>query len=222
MRQADNINGYSIIEVMAVISIMMTVLAIGTSFVSWKAAKRRSVEGVTNNVSSMLQTGKLMSVRDGVEYRVVFARCDDVDDTDPDCPKCDTYVEYQAGDKDISLIMERGDSNSGSTVWCMQSEHSKRFQSDLDITASANLGGGGEPLNFAFVPAGMRRDFGTDINNETLTIRPAEDSNIDNCGQIRVSPAGGISATEGRWDGTQCRPILDQDVPTSPPSPGPG
>ncbi|HKQ32468.1 MAG TPA: hypothetical protein VJV40_04630 [Thermodesulfobacteriota bacterium] len=222
MRQAHNTNGYSIIEVLAVISIMMTVLAIGTSFISWKAAKRRSVDGVTNNVLSMLQTGKLMSVRDGVEYRVVFASCDDVDDTDPDCPKCDEYVEYQAGDKDISLIMERGDSNSGSTVWCMQSEHSKRFQSDLDITASANLGGGGEPLNFAFVPTGMRRDFGTDINNETLTIKSAEDSNIDNCGQIRVSPAGGISATEGRWDGTQCNPILDQAVPTSPPSPGPG
>jgi hypothetical protein len=221
MKQARNTNGYSIIEVLAVISIMMTVLAIGTSFISWKAAKRRSVDGVTNNVSSMLQTGKLMSVRDGVEYRVVFASCDDVDNTDPDCPKCDEYVQYEAGDKDISLIMERGDSNSGSTVWCMQPEHSKRFQSDLDITASENLGGGGQPLNFAFVPTGMRRDFGTDVNNETLTIRPAEDSNIDNCGQIRVSPAGGISVTEGRWDGTQCRPILDQAVPTTPPSPGP-
>jgi hypothetical protein len=221
MKQARNTNGYSIIEVLAVISIMMTVLAIGTSFISWKAAKRRSVDGVTNNVSSMLQTGKLMSVRDGVEYRVVFASCDDVDNTDPDCPKCDEYVQYEAGDKDISLIMERGDSNSGSTVWCMQSEHSKRFQSDLDITASENLGGGGQPLNFAFVPTGMRRDFGTDVNNETLTIRPAEDSNIDNCGQIRVSPAGGISVTEGRWDGTQCNPILDQAVPTTPPSPGP-
>jgi len=221
MRQAHNTNGYSIIEVLAVISIMMTVLAIGTSFISWKAAQRRSVDEVTNNVSSMLQTGKLMSVRDGVEYRVVFARCDDVDDTDPDCPKCDEYVEYQAGDKEISLIMERGDSNTGSTVWCMQSGHSKSFQSDLDITASDNLGGGGEPLNFAFVPTGMRRDFGTDMSNETLTITPAEDSNIDNCGQVRVSPAGGISVTEGRWDGSQCRPILDQDFPTPPPSPGP-
>jgi len=222
MRQANDTSGYSIIEVLAVISIMMTVLAIGTSFISWKSAERRSVDGVTNNVSSMLQTGKLMSVRDGVEYRVVFARCDDVDDTDPDCPQCDAYVQYQAGDKEISLIMERGDSNLGSTVWCMQSEHSKRFQSDLDITASENLGGDGQPLNFAFVPTGMRRDFGTDVNNETLTIRPAEDSNIDNCGQIRVSPAGGISVTEGRWDGTQCNPILDEDVPTPPPSPGPG
>lgn len=221
MKQARSTDGFSLIEVMVVITVMITILAIGTSFISGRAAQRRSVDGVTNNVSSMLQTGKLMSVRDGVEYRVVFARCDDVDDTDPDCPKCDSYDQYQAGDKEISLIMERGDSNRGSTVWCMQSEHSKRFQSDLDITASENLGGDGQPLNFAFVPTGMRRDFGTDLNNETLTITPAEDSNIDNCGQIMVSPTGGISVTEGRWDGTQCNPILDQIVAT-PPSPAPG
>ena len=216
MRLARNTNGFSLIEVMVVVTIMVMLLAIGTSILGGRAAQRRSVDEVTNNVSSMLQTGKLMSVRDGVEYRVVFARCNNVDDTDPDCPKCDEYVEYQAGDKEISLMMERGDSNSGSAVWCMQSEHSKRFQSDLDITASANLGGGGQPLNFAFVPTGMRRDFGTDVNNETLTISPAVDSNIENCGQLRVSPAGGITVTEGRWDGSQCNPILDSAASPTP------
>jgi hypothetical protein len=218
MRLARNTNGYSIIEVLAVITIMITVLAIGTSFISWKSAKRRSVDGVTNNVSSMLQTGKLMSVRDGVEYRVVFARCDNIDDTDPDCPKCDEYAEYQAGDKEVSLIIERGDSNAGSTVWCMQSAHSKRFQSDLDLVASANLGQAGEPLNFTFVPTGMRRDFGTDAANETLTIIPADDSNIDNCGQLSVTPTGAITANEGRWSGTICVPILDS---TTSPTPAP-
>jgi len=222
MRQTRNEDGFSLIEVMVVVTVMITVLAIGTSFISWKSAQRRSVDDVTNNVSSMLQTGKLMSVRDGVEYRVVFARCGSIDDTDPDCPKCDEYAEYQAGDKEISLIMERGDSNTGSTVWCIQSEHSRRFQSDLDITASENLGQDGQPLDFAFVPTGMRRDFGTDTNNETLTISPAGDSKIENCGQISVSPAGGISVTEGKWDGSQCNPILDEGATTPAPSPAPG
>ncbi|HVY55206.1 MAG TPA: hypothetical protein VHC46_05555, partial [Thermodesulfobacteriota bacterium] len=193
-----------------------------TSFLGGKSAQRRSVDEVTNNVSSMLETGKLMSVRDGVEYRVVFARCNSIDDTDPDCPKCEEYDEYQASDREISLIMERGDSNTGSTVWCIQSQHSKRFQSDLEVATSENIGEDGQPMDFAFVPTGMRRDFGTDANNETLTIRPSEGSKIDNCGQISVSPAGGISVTEGRWDGSQCHPILDQGVPAPSPSPAPG
>ena len=207
---------------MVVITVMITLLAIGNSFVNWKAAQRRSVQGVTNNITSMLQTGKMMSARDGVEYRVVFARCANIDETDPDCPKCDEYEEYEAGDDEVSIIMERGDSNIGSTIWCIQSEHSKRFQSDLDLTASENLGQEGEPLNFEFVPTGMRRDFGTDINNETLTISPAEDSKIDNCGQISLSPAGGITSTEGRWEDSKCNPILDDDIPTPAPSPAPG
>lgn len=218
MRQAHDTNGYSIIEVLAVISIMMTVLAIGTSFISWKSAQRRSVDDVTNNVSSVLQTGKLMSVRDGVEYRIVLARCANIDETDPACPTCEEYDEYQAGDTEVSLILERGDSNTGSTVWCIQSEHSKRFQSDLNLAASANLGQSGQPLNFTFVPTGMRRDFGTDAINETLTVIPADGSNIDNCGQLSVSPSGGITAIEGRWSGTVCVPILDS---TASPTPGP-
>lgn len=222
MRQAHNENGFSLIEVMVVITVMVTLLAIGTSFVNWKAAQRRSVQGVTNNITSMLQTGKMMSARDGVEYRVVFARCANIDETDPDCPKCDEYKEYEAGDDEVSIILERGDSNIASTIWCMQSEHSKRFQSDLDLTASENLGQEGEPLDFEFVPTGMRRDFGTDVNNETLTISPAEDSKIDNCGLISVSPAGAITSTEGRWEDSQCNPILDADIPTPAPSPGPG
>ena len=209
MMSARDTKGFSLVEILVVVTIMVMLLAIGTTFISGKAAQRRSVEEVTNNISSMLQTGKLMSLRDGVEYRVIFAKCDNIDDTDPDCPTCGKYTDYKAGDKEISLIMERGDSNTGSTKWCMQSEHSRRFQSDLDLTASDNLGEEGQPLDFAFVPTGMRRDFGTDVNNETLTISPGSDAKIKNCGFISVSPAGGISVTEGNWNGSQCNPIRD-------------
>jgi Tfp pilus assembly protein FimT len=217
MKSLRSSDGYNIVEVLMVISVMMTVIVIGSSYITDKYALRRSVDGVTNNISSMLQLGKLRSVREGVEYRVVLARCDEVDDTDPDCLQCDDYAQYQAGDEELSMLLERGDSNAGSTVWCMQSEHSKRFQSDLSLVASATLGQAGEPLNFTFVPTGMRRDFGSDANNETLTIRPANDSKIETCGVLSVSPTGGINVTEGRWNGSNCIPILD----SAPVTPGP-
>lgn len=208
--------GYNIVELLMVITVIMTILVIGTSYITGRSAQRRSVDGVTNNISSLLQTGKLKSVRDGVEYRVVLARCNSIDDSDPDCPQCDDYVQYQAGDDQVSLILERGDSNVGSTVWCMQSAQSRRFQSDLNLVASANLGQVGEPLNFTFVPTGMRRDFGTDASYETLTIRPSNDSKVKNCGQLSVSPTGGITVNEGKWNGTDCIPILDSAAPVTP------
>ncbi len=223
MKVSDRSDGFSLIEVLAVITVMTTVMVIGSSYFSGKFALRRSVDNITNNVASMLQLGKLRSVRDGVEYRVVFADCTNVDETDPDCPICTSnsdYDEYQAGDENLTLILERGDSNSGSTTWCIQSTHTKRFQSDLNLVASANLAQEDNPLNFTFVPKGMRRDFMTDANDEVLTIRPTNDSNIDKCGQIEVSPLGGIEVVEGRWDGTQCNPILDDALPS--PTPGPG
>jgi Tfp pilus assembly protein FimT len=222
MRASRNTEGFSLIEVLVVISVMIIIMTIGSTYITGNFAKRRSVDEVTNNISSMLQLAKLKSVRDGVEYRVVLAKCDDIDDSNPDCPKCNSaasYDEYAAGDKEISLILERGDSNLNSTVWCMQSAHTKRFQSDLDLVASANLADPDNPLNFTFVPNGLRRDFATDVTNETLTIKPAAGSKIENCGQIQVSPMGGISVIEGKWDGSsQCNPILDTSVS---PTPGP-
>ena len=218
MKQYRNAGGFSIIEVLVAITIMLIVLVIGSSNITGNYALRHSVDEVTNNIASLLQLGKLKSVRDGVEYRVVFAKCDDIDKTtDPHCHKCtgSDYDEYQPGDKEISLILEMGDSNKNSSNWCIQSAHTKKFQSDLVLEVSENLIDP-YPLNFTFVPNGMRRDFRNDINNETLTIKPANDSKIENCGQIRVSPTGGIAVIEGKWRGTQCYPILDSGVSPTP------
>lgn len=217
MRVFHKSEGYSLIEILAVITVMTVVIVIGSSYFSGRFALRRSVDNITNNISSMLQMGKLKSVRDGVEYRVVFADCTTVNETDADCSICTTYDEYQAGDENLTLILERGDSNSGSTTWCIQSTHTKRFQSDLTLVASANLAQPGNPLNFTFVPRGLRRDFLTDANDEILTIRPTAGSKVDKCGQIEVSPVGGIAAIEGRWSGTQCIAILDDAPPTQGP-----
>jgi len=214
-RNTRNTRGFSLIEVLIAITIMVIVLVIGSSNITGKFALRHSVDEVTNNIASLFQLGKLKSVRDGVEYRVVFAKCDDIADPESDCPKCNSvenYDEYQPGDNEISLMLEMGDSNIDSTVWCIQSAHTKRFQSALNLVVSDNLADPDNPLNFTFVPNGMRRDFRTDVNNETLTIRPASGSKIENCGVIQVSPMGGISAIEGKWKGSQCAPILDANV----------
>lgn len=221
MRQSHDSGGFTIIEVLVVITVIIAVIAIGSSYLSGTFALRRSVDDVTNQIASMLQLGKLRSVRDGVEYRLVFADCTNINESDPDCNKCNSdasYEQYQEGDDEMTLILERGDSNVGSTTWCIESVHTKRFQSDLDLVASANLPEAGEPLNFTFTPKGMRRDFLTDLNDETLTITPGSDSNIDKCGRIGVSPAGSVTSVEGRWDGTQCNAILD-NAPS--PTPGP-
>lgn len=222
MKSLQSKGGFSMIEILVVISVMVVVLAAGSSYFSGKFALRRSVDEVTNNISSMLNLGKLKSVRDGVEYRVVFANCTNINESDPDCSVCNSpanYDEYQTGDEELTLILERGDSNRGSTIWCIQSTHTKRFQSDLEIVASANLPEAGDPLNYTFVPKGMRRDFLTDANDEIITIRPVAGSKMDKCGRLEVSPTGGIAAIEGRWDGSQCSAILDDAVVT--PTPGP-
>lgn len=220
MRVIHKSEGYSLIEVLAVITVMTAVLVIGSSYISGKFALRRSVDDITNNIASVLQLGKLRSAREGVEYRVVFANCTNVNEADPDCPRCSNpstdYDEYQAGDENLTLILERGDSNIGSTTWCIQSTHTKRLQSDLTLAASANLGQPDNPLNFTFVPKGLRRDFQTDASDEIITIRPAVDSKIDKCGQIEVTPVGGVAVTEGRWDGSQCNAILDEAAPPTP------
>lgn len=222
VKDLRNTEGFTMIEVLTVVTVMVVVLAVGSSYLSGKFALRRSVDELTNNISSMLNLGKLRSVRDGVEYRVVFADCTNVNESDPDCFVCNSpanYVEYQTGDEELTMILERGDSNRGSTAWCIQSTHTKRFQSDLEIVASANLPEAGNPLNYTFVPTGMRRDFLTDANDEIITIRPVGGSKIDKCGQIEVSPTGGIAAIEGRWDGSECNAILDDPIVT--PTPGP-
>ncbi len=201
-----------------VITIMVIVMAIGTPYITGRSAQRRSVDGVTNNISSMLQLGKLKSARDGVEYRVVFAKCDDIDETIPGCPQCSSlasYDEYEDGDKEISLILERGDSNIDSTVWCIQSAHTKKFESELNLVAD-NFSDPDNPLNITFAPNGFRKDFASDLNNETLTIEPASGSKVENCGLIQVSPMGAISAIEGRWHGSQCAPIMDAGATPAP------
>ena len=223
MRRHKGQNGFTIVEILVVMSVMIIVLALGSSFLSGMSVLRRSVDETTNNISSLLQIGKLKASRDGVEYRVVFARCGNVDDSDADCPVCaslGSYEEYQAGDNTLTATFERGDSNRGSTMWCIESSHTRKFRGDLVFAASDNMGDEENPVNFTFLPSGMRRDFLEDADDEVITITPTSDSNIDKCGIVTVSPSGNISVNEGKWVNSVCNPIRDASAaPTPSPSP---
>lgn len=218
----DNERGFTVIEVMVVATVMAIILAIGASSLSGMSVLRYSVDETTNNIASLLQLGKLQSVRDGVEYRLVFAECGNINESEPECPRCTSnasYTAYAPGDESLAFTLERGDSNRGSEVWCIQSSYTRKFRSDLNLISSANMTEDGAPLNFTFVPNGMRRDFLDDVEDEVITIRPTNDSKIDKCGRITVTPMGGINVVEGKWIGSQCNPIRDA---AASPTPGPG
>lgn len=219
MKIYERENGFSMVEILVVMSVMVIVLALGSSFLSGMSVLRRSVDETTNNISSLLQIGKLRSARDGVEYRVVFARCGNVDDSDADCPVCASpasYEGYQAGDDMIAVTFERGDSNRGSTTWCIQSSHTRKFRRDLVFAASDNMGDEENPASFAFLPSGMRRDFLEDTEDEVVTISPTNGSRIDKCGVITVSPSGNISVNEGKWVDSACNPVRESSAAPSP------
>lgn len=207
-------SGFSIIEVLVVVSVVAIVIVIGASSFSSKFAVRRSVDNLSNNIGSTLQLIKLQSARNGAEYRIVLAGCGSIDDTDPDCLVCESYNDYSEGDEVLSVIVERGDSNRGSNVWCIQTTQTKRIDDDLILTASPNVAD--EPLRIAFLPTGMRSDFRTDGLIESFTLIPEEGRKVDRCGQVEVTPAGSIRIIEGRWNGSNCAAVLD-----TPPTPGP-
>lgn len=211
-------SGFSIIEILVVVSVAAIVIVIGSSTLSGKFAVRRSVDDLSNSIGSTLQLIRLQSARNGAEYRIVLAGCDSINDDDPDCSICESYNEYSVGDKELGVMVERGDSNRGSTVWCIQTTQTKKIDPDLILAASPNVAD--EPLRISFLPTGMRSDFRTDGLIESFTLIPDEGRKVDRCGQVEVTPAGSIRIIEGRWDDTNCVPVLDSN-PTPIPSPSP-
>lgn len=208
-------SGVSLIELLIVVSVTGAVLLIGASYFSGNVALRRSVDEITNSIGTSLNLAKLKSARQGVEYRLVFADCTNVDSTDPDCDICNTYVDYSTGDETVNLILERGDSNVGSGIWCMQNTQRKMLESTTsNLAMSANVATA--PLNISFSPTGMRSDFRADANVETITVVPGVGAVVDKCGEVGVTAAGGLRVYAGRWDGTSCNAILDPA-----PTPGP-
>ena len=181
------------IEVLIVTGVIALTAVMGGMLAS-RFTTSRSVDDITRNIASNLQVAKLKSIRQGVEHRAVFSSCSRLDDSDSECPVCKKYNKYKTGDDRITLSIERGDSNRGSRLWCLESTYQKRIQGSMTLTLPS------QPSHFN--PNGT----GT---AGTYRIKPSANSSVKRCGKVVVSPFGRIRVIQGNWNGTDCDAIRE-------------
>ena len=208
-------SGYSVIEVLIVAGVI-SLTAVMSGMLTSKFFMSRAIDDITQNITSSIQVAKMKSARQGVEYRAVFASCANLNNLDLDCPICNDYVDYQEGDLTMTFTIERGDSNKGSTTWCVESTQSKKISTQMDM----NLTGISEndPYRLGFSPRGFVVDStGTPIVGvETMSIHPSLTADVKRCGSVELSSLGRVSVIHGNWDGTECDAIRE---PISTPAP---
>jgi len=199
-------DGISIIEILIVTGVIALIVTFAASMAGQHMTSR-SLDDMMKNMSSTLQMAKMKASRHGVEYRAVFSECTVVDDTDPDCPVCTTYVDFATGDDTMTMSIERGNSNRGSSKWCIESTVTKKIHShmDLDMTAITE----NDPYRCGFNPNGFVVDAnGTPVGAPIpMSITPNSFAKVNRCGSVEVKPIGGVTVLKGNWDGTTCNRI---------------
>ena len=201
MRLIENRDGFSIVEALVVLGVIGILVAMGGSLAA-NYSIRKSVDRITGDISSSLQIAKLKAGRQGVEYRTLFASCaEDLDTTDPNCFVCPDYTDYIAGDETLTIIRERGNSNIGSTSWCVESNVTGKIPSKITLDLSSLQD---EPMRYSFNPDGT-----LGAESGTVNINPTSDVKGQRCGRIVVTPFGRIRAIQGNWDAASdtCKPI---------------
>jgi len=176
-----NDKGFSIIEVLIVITIISVLLAMGGS-ISSKFATRRSIDNVAHKVSSYLNLVKLQAVRNGVEYRTVL----NFDDTE----------------SEISFKTERGDSNRNSSNWTETSSEVLKMTNNYEIIPT------GADISFSFSPSStVSFDNGQTLTikpkSESNIIKCAIVA-VNNFGRIRTILG------RWDFVSTTCKPIFDK------------
>jgi len=225
MHSKETQRGMTIIEALIVAGVIALLAGIAGLMVS-KFNASRSINDIAREISSTLQMAKMKSARDGVEYRAVFSRCDAVDDTDPDCKFCTGYTDFVLGDDKLTLTLERGNSNKGSTKWCIVSSQTKKMNQNFNVNMTDM--GETDPLRCGFGPKGFMVDQNgepvttdptpdADLEKVSMLVTPTVTSRVHTCGIVELSPSlGRIDVVRGNWDGTDCRPIREPS-PTSTP-----
>ena len=209
MRSKESQRGMTIVEALVVASVVSLLAAIAGIMVS-RFTVSRTINDLTRNISSTLQMAKLKSARDGVEYRVIFSRCNDIDDTDPNCNFCNNYIDFAAGHENLTITLERGNSNRGSDKWCIESSQTKKMSGNfnLNLTDMAETG----PYRSGFGPKGFMVDQNGEpvVNTVSMLVTPAATSRVSACGIVELSPSlGRINVVRGNWDGAACNPIRE-------------
>ncbi len=126
MTRRNKEKGFTLMEVIVVVGIVVIILALAGAF-SIKAAYRRNVDSVTTRVSNSLQLTKLQAAKNGVEFRTVFVN----------------------NGNELEIITHRGDSNIDSTVWQTADNGVLSVKIDTSVIIS-NL-----PAFFEFKPNGI-------------------------------------------------------------------
>ncbi len=129
-------DGFSMIELMVVIAVMAVVLAIAGSF-STSFSSRRTIDSITNSISSNIQISKLQAARDGVEHRVTMTQSGDV----------------------LEIVRERGDSNTVSTTWTELTTKKVKLETNVLVELPS--------LPVIFNPTGTSQNPGTCVIKPT-------------------------------------------------------
>jgi Tfp pilus assembly protein FimT len=175
MRQLGNSIGFTLIEALIVAGVMALLVVIAGAAVS-RYSLNRKVDSITKTISSTLLIAKLKSARYGVEYQAV--------------------ITYDDSNKILSIEMQRGDSNRGSTIYKSEISQSLNILGGIKITPKSKA------INFN--PNGT-----LGASSGTINIRPTDDANTKRCGKVVVTPFGRIRVLQGNWDGSECSPIRE-------------
>ncbi|MGH7885029.1 MAG: pilus assembly FimT family protein [Thermodesulfobacteriota bacterium] len=183
-----NEKGFNIIELLVVASVISVLVVIGGA-ISSQFFLRRSVDNITNTITSQINLVKLRASREGVEYRATL-----------------TYTPLN---NTLQIVTTRGDSNRNANFVAANEFSSANYKilNDYAIT----------PVNsvITFSPTG---NLNTANTVTIFPDVPPANANIDKCGNINVSTLGRISTTVGRWDFAnpgQCVGIGDTQEDTS-------
>lgn len=169
-------NGYTVVELVFVVGVMALLIAIGGTF-STKIFARRSVDNISNSITSQLNLIKLQSSREGVEFQATLTYTPANPSTNPN--------------NNLEIVATRGDSarNANFNVLNEVSNVDFRILDEYTITPANST--------ITFSPTG---NLNAGITISLIPNVPEADAIIRKCGIINVNNLGRISTTIGRWD----------------------
>ena len=165
--------GFSLIEILVVVSIVSTLIVISGQ-ISNKYFKRRAIDRVSNMIVSQLNFTKLYALTRGIESQVV--------------------INFHNDNNLITMDIEEGDSNIGSTIY------KPINKSDLKISLIDGYEIIPNRITFNFNPNGTLGGRSGSIRIKPINIDRAKELGVKKCTSIVVSPFGRIRSVVGKWD----------------------
>lgn len=173
MQNTKAVNGFNLIELIVVISIISVLIVIAGQ-ISNKYFKRRAIDLVSNKIVSQLNFTKLYALTRGIESQLV--------------------INFNPNDNLITMNIEEGDSNTGSTIY------KSINKSDSKISLIDGYEIMPNSITFNFNPNGTLGGRSGSIRIKPINEDRAKGLGIKKCASIVVSPFGRIRSVVGKWD----------------------